>query len=152
MKAPFSVCALLCRHRSSKNARSQHDLADITAVALSCTGADRRGGYSFSAHREDAAWLLSARCFTPSSDAEVSFERRWLSVDDTTALLELLGQCESISYAESSSRAKKSHFHVADEEIYGFCLTFSDGGRYMTDDRQRKFEKLFYRLAEKYAL
>ena len=35
-----------------------------------------------------------------------------------------------------------------DETDYGFCLTFSDKSRCVTNDRKKELEEYFYRLAE----
>lgn len=127
---------------------AQHSLSEISAVSLSCGHMDRSYGYFFWVHREQDKWLLDAVCFTHDHEDETVFENREVRSNDMDALFEILEQSDSIAYAEKYKKPKNLHFEVLDETTYGFCLTFSDGSRYVTCDRQKELEEYFYRLAE----
>ena len=127
---------------------AQHSLSEISAVSLSCGHMDRSYGYFFWVHREQDSWLLDAVCFTHDHEDETVFENREVRSNDMDALFEILEQSDSIAYAEKYKKPKNLHFEVLDETTYGFCLTFSDGSRYVTCDRQKELEDYFYRLAE----
>lgn len=150
MAVLFSVCGLFGCQKTPKPAK--HELSEVTAVSISCGNMDRSYGYSFWAHKEENGWLLDAECFTQNFEEETVFENCELDSEDAKALLEILKENESIAYARNYKEPKKSVFQVADEETYGFCLTFSDGSQYVTHDRQNDLEEFFYRLAEKYGV
>lgn len=147
--AAFSlICGLFgCGKAPSPAKRT---LSEITAVSIFCGNMDRSHGYSFWAHKEESGWLLDAECFTHHCETETTFKNRELNGEDAETLLEILKRNESIAYVENYKQPKKFTFQVADEETYGFCLTFSDGSQYATSNRQSDLEEFFYRLAEKY--
>lgn len=144
------ICGMFGCQKAPKPAK--HTLSEITAVSISCGHMDRSYAYSFGAHKEENGWLLDAECFTHNHEAETAFKGNKLGDDDAEALLEILKQNGSIAYAENYKKPKKFRFNIADETSYGFCLTFSDGSRYSTSDRQSDLEKFFYLLAEKYGV
>lgn len=131
---------------------AKHELSEITSVSISCGHTDRRFGYSFWVHKEENGWFLNAECFTNDKETETVFENRELSGDDTETLIGILERNDSILYVENYREPKTFAFQVADGETYGFCLTFSDGSRYVTGDRQKDLEEFFYRIAEKYGI
>ena len=76
------------------------------------------------------------------------FENREVRSNDVDALFEILEQSNSIAYVENYKKPKKLPFEVLDETTYGFCLTFPDKSRCVTNDRKKELEEYFYRLAE----
>ncbi|MBP3305090.1 MAG: hypothetical protein J6L24_03880 [Oscillospiraceae bacterium] len=126
----------------------RHELSETKGISISCCHMDRSFGYSFWIRREGDAWLFDAECFTHDHEVETVFENREVADGDRKALFAILERCGSISYAEHDRKPKKSPFQILDETTYCFCLTFSDGSRYVTRDRQKELEAFFYRLAE----
>lgn len=148
MAALYLICGLFGCQNAPKPAK--HELSEITAVSISSGHMDRNYGYSFWAHKKENGWFLNAECFTHNYEAETVLENRELDGEDAETLLEILKQSESIAYVENYKKSKNATVQVADETIYSFCLTFSDGNQYVTCDRQNDLEKFFYHLAEKY--
>lgn len=132
-------------------APAKHELSEVTSISISCGNMDRSCGYSFWVHMGDDGWLFDTECFTHDREVETVLKDRVIGDEDARALLEILERCNSVAHVENYKKPKGSLFFVADEETYGFCLSFSDGSRYVTYDRQSELEEFFYRLAEKYA-
>ncbi len=109
---------------------------------------DQSYGYSFFVHKEEGNLLFDAECFVHDHKAEVALENQKLSFDEAEELMRLLEQNGSIAYAENYRKPKRLPLQAADETIYSFCLAFSDGDQYVTDERQKDIEEFFYRLAE----
>lgn len=143
------VCVLSGCQKSPEAA--QHNLSEITSISISCGHTDRSYGYSFSAHKKESKWFFDAECFTQNHETETSFKNSELNADDIKALLEILEQNKSIAYVENYKKPKTASVHIADEDTYIFCLTFSDKKQYVTYGMQSDLEKSFYRLAEKYS-
>lgn len=131
------------------NKAPKHTLSEISEVSIACGHMDRSFGYLFWVHREQDKWLFDAECFTHDHMEETMFENREVSGKDMDTLFEILERSDSIAYAENYKKPKKLlPFEVMDETTYSFCLTFSDGSRYVTRDPQKELEEFFYRLAE----
>lgn len=127
---------------------AQHTISEISAVSIACGHMDRSYGYYFWIHREQDKWLFDTECFTNDHETETVFENREVSGEDIDALFKILERNDSITYAENYKKPKKPLFEIMDETTYSFCLTFSDGNRYTTNDRQKELEEFFYCLAE----
>lgn len=132
----------------SRSLKPQHTISEISAVSISCGHMDRSYGYFFLIHRENEKWLFDTVCFTHDHENETIFENREVSGKDMDTLFEILERSDSIAYAENYKKPKKLPFEVMDETTYSFCLTFSDGSRYVTCDWQKELEEFFYCLAE----
>lgn len=126
---------------------ASHTIEEISAVSISCSHMDHSYGYSFWLRREENRWLFDASCFTHDYEEETVFENREADAGNIAALLGILDQRDSIAYAENYKKPRRSPFFVLDETTYVFCLTFSDGSRYVTYDPQNELEEFFYRLA-----
>ncbi len=126
----------------------KHKISDISSVSISCSHMDRCYGYYFWVRRDGDVWLFDATCFTNDHEVETVFENREVSSEDIDELSKILERNGSISYAENYKKPKKLPFEVMDETIYTFCLAFSDGSKYNTNDPQKELEQFFYRLAE----
>ena len=127
---------------------AQHTISEISDVSISCGHMDRSYGYFFWVHREQDKWLFNAECFTHDHEVETVFENREVSGQNMDALFEILEHSDSITYAENYKKPKAPLFEALDDTTYTFCLTFSDGSRYTTCDRQKELEEFFYLLAE----
>ena len=129
---------------------ARHSISEISSVSISCGHMDRSYGYCFWLRREEDVWLFDAECFIHDHEDEAMFEGREVKSEDVDVMLKIIEQNDSITYAENYKPPKKLPFEVMDETTYSFCLTFSDGSRYLTSDSQAELENFFYRLAEKY--
>ncbi|MDD6022391.1 MAG: hypothetical protein ACI4GA_06395 [Acutalibacteraceae bacterium] len=143
------VSGLFGCNKEPKPAR--HSISDISAVSISCGHMDFNYSYSFLIHREKGKWLFDADCFTADREVKTAFENREVSSRDIDALFEILRSGDKISYAENYKKPKKPPFEVMDETVYGFCLKFSDGSIFSTNDAQPELEDFFLNLAEREA-
>ena len=125
-----------------------HELSELSSISISCCHMDRSYGYCFGIHRNEEKWLFDTECFTHDHGVETVFENREVSSEDIDELSKILERNGSISYAENYKKPKKLPFEVMDETVYTFCLAFSDGSKYNTNDPQKELEQFFYRLAE----
>ena len=128
--------------------KRKHTVSDIRSVSISCSHMCYTYGYSFWLHLKEDKWLFHAHCFTDDYERETEFENREVSEEAVRELFEIIKQNSLIEYVEKYRKPKSLPFHICDETIYGFCLTFADEIMYSTADRQTALEKFFYRLAQ----
>lgn len=125
----------------------KHGLSELTSVSVSEAGMEQDGGYSFWIRLEDGNWVFEGECGIDGervsvTDAKVSGEER-------EELFSALEENGAVLYAENYKHRKNSS-RVSDGDSYGFVLTFSNGDRCVTYERQEYLERYFFRLAEKY--
>lgn len=58
-------------------------------------------------------------------------------------LFEILERSDSITCAQNYKKSKDSPFEIMNETTYSFCLTFSDGSRYLTFDREMETLQIY---------
>lgn len=138
--------------RVPDSGRHDHEVSDLTVISMSCGHMDYSCSYSFALTLNEGKWFFDAECFTHQFKTETAFSGREVKSADIERLYDILERNGSIAYAETYRKPEKQPFEVMDGTMYGFCLAFSDGSRYIADSAgtaRRELEDFFYRLAEK---
>lgn len=133
-----------------KAERPKHQLFEITSVSISSAHINQLNSYSFFAHKEKNNWFFDAEYFANGSEIQTQIKNQELSSEETEKLFNILSQNGSIAYCENYKNSRKLFSDAVDEDVYAFCLSFSDGKQFLTKDRQKDLELYFYHLSEKY--
>lgn len=129
----------------------QHTTADISGVSISCGHMNRAYGYSFWVRMDGKTPVFDADCFTHEWEVPTVLESVEIDEDEFEELLKIIEDNQLIQYAENYKQPSKSPILVLDDTTYAFCMDFTDGKSFLTNDRQEELETYFYALAEKYA-